>query len=114
MYSVDLWNFTGNTTHARSLVKGGLLAAWDDASEADSGDLYMELTPYIFGVSEAWWSPQAHTNAASASGGPDGFRAHTQRCRMIQRGLASHPMFGLPYEATFCPFEYEPVEVSPQ
>jgi len=80
MYATDLWNFTANATAAQQArVQGGLLAAWGDATRSDAADVALELFPYLFGVSEAWWSPQAWTNAAVASGGPDGLRAHAQR-----------------------------------
>jgi len=80
MYATDLWNFTANATAAQQArVQGGLLAAWGDATRSDAADVALELFPYLFGVSEAWWSPQAWTNAAVESGGPDGLRAHAQR-----------------------------------
>lgn len=105
MYGVDLFNFTGNTSDATARVKGGLLCAWDDAAESDAGDLVIELTPYLLGVSEAWWSPQAATSGVT----PDDSRAHVHRCRMIARGLPSHPIFGSPYEPSFCAREAEAV-----
>ncbi len=49
MYATDLYNFSGNTTQAISHVRGGLLAAWGDATESDSGDAWQAITPYIFG-----------------------------------------------------------------
>ena len=105
MYATDLANFTNNNTEAVSMVKGGLLAAWDDAAETDAGDLVIELTPYILGVAEAWWSPQAVTSGAT----PDESRAHVHRCRMVARGLPSHPIWGVPYEPSFCAREAEAV-----
>lgn len=109
MYATDVHNFTGaaNATQAQlELVKGGLLALWGDATESDAGDVLLQMTPYALGVSEAWWSPASWTQAAVAGGGPDGMRAHAQRCRMLQRGLPSHPIFGSPYEPVACIYEY--------
>jgi hexosaminidase len=63
MYAVDLHNFTGNSSAARQHVRGGELCVWDDAAGTDSGDLAMEITPYVFAVAETWWSPQAATSA---------------------------------------------------
>lgn len=100
MYQVDLGNFTGNTTAGMELVAGGELCAWDDAVGSDSGDLAMQLTPYILGVAEAWWSPQAATSGKA----PDAMRAHHHRCRLGQRGHATHPIFAF---GTYCPVEYQ-------
>ena len=105
MYTTDLSNFTGSTPATAALVHGGLLCAWDDAAETDASDLSMELTPYLLGVSEAWWSPRNLTSGVV----PDGARAHVQRCRMIARGLSSHPIFGTPYQTSFCAQEAEAV-----
>jgi hexosaminidase len=102
MYQVDPFNFTGgNNTAQQQLVKGGELCAWDDAAETDSGDIWMQLTPYMIGVAEAWWSPQSFTSGNS----PDETRAHIHRCRMVQRGIPSHPIYSF---GTYCPFEYAP------
>jgi hexosaminidase len=106
MYHVDLHNFTGNSSVARSHVHGGELCVWDDAAGTDSGDLAMQLTPYLFAVSETWWSPQAATSGQD----PDESRAHVQRCRLIQRGYASHPIFAF---STWCPHEFEWAGVPP-
>jgi hexosaminidase len=76
------------------------VCAWDDAAQTDSGDLVVSISPYVMGVSEAWWSPQAFTNAAS----PDGLRLHLHRCRIIQRGIPSHPIFAF---STYCYGEWE-------
>ena len=101
MYSTDIWNFTGsNATGAKERVQGGELCAWDDAAQADAGDILVSITPYILGVAEAFWSPQSVTSGHA----PDENRAHVQRCRMVQRGQASHPIHP---SATLCPFEYE-------
>ena len=100
MYSTDLHNFTGNTSTAISFVTGGEVCAWDDAAQTDAGDLAMQVTPYLLGVAEAWWSPQNATSGVA----PDEGRAHMHRCRMIQRGFPSHPIFAF---GTFCPYEYE-------
>ena len=104
MYHVDLHNFTGNSSTARALVRGGELCVWDDAAGTDSGDLAVQITPFIFAVSESWWSPQAATSGQD----PDESRAHVQRCRLIQRGYASHPIFSF---STWCPHEYEVASV---
>lgn len=103
MASIDLANFTGNTSAAVDRVKGGMLCAWDDAAETDASDIVSQLTPYLFGVSLNWWSPQAVTSGAI----PDDSVAHVHRCRMVARGLPSHPIWGVPYEPSFCPFEAE-------
>ena len=67
--------------------------------------VWMSLSPYMIGVAEAWWSPQAATSGVT----PDDARAHVQRCRMLARGIQSHPIFGSPYEAVFCAREAEAV-----
>ena len=101
MYMVDLSNFTGsNATAAQARVSGGEVCAWDDAAGTDAGDLAMQITPYILGVAEAWWSPRAATSGKA----PDAMRAHHQRCRLGQRGFATHPIFAF---GTFCPMEFE-------
>jgi len=100
MYQTDLGNFTGNTTDALSHVKGGELCVWDDAAGTDSGDLFMQVTPFLIGVAESWWSPQKDTSGVS----PDEGRAHMHRCRLVQRGFASHPIFAF---GTYCPREFE-------
>ncbi len=101
MYAVDLANFTGgNSSAAMQHVSGGEICAWDDAAGTDSGDLSIQITPYIFGAAEAWWSPQALTSGKA----PDAMRAHHQRCRLGQRGFATHPFYAF---GTFCPMEYE-------
>lgn len=100
MYSTDLANFTGNTSAAIARVLGGELAVWDDAAQTDSADVMVSITPFILGVGEAWWSPQAATSGVT----PDEGRLHDQRCRLVQRGLASHPVFAF---GTACPMEYE-------
>ena len=101
MYAVDLANFTGgNSSTAMQHVSGGEICAWDDAAGTDSGDLSIQISPYIFGVAEAWWSPQALTSGKA----PDAMRAHHQRCRLGQRGFATHPFYAF---GTFCPMEYE-------
>ena len=100
MYSVDLANFTGNTSTALSHVAGAEVCVWDDAAGSDSGDLAMVITPYIFGAAEAWWSPQGMTSGKP----PDEMRAHHHRCRLGQRGFASHPFYAF---GTWCPREYE-------
>lgn len=105
MYSVDLANFTHNSSAAVARVKGGMLCAWDDAAQTDASDLLVQLSPYLLGVAEAWWSPQAATSGVT----PDDARAHVQRCRMLARGIQSHPIFGSPYEAVFCAREAEAV-----
>ncbi len=98
---VDLSNFTGsNATAAQARVSGGEVCAWDDAAGTDAGDLAMQITPYILGVAEAWWSPRAATSGKA----PDAMRAHHQRCRLGQRGFATHPIFAF---GTFCPMEFE-------
>ena len=101
----DLSNFTGNTSAALAHVRGGMLCEWGDAAETDASDLVVQLTPYLLGVAEAWWSPQAVTSGVA----PDEARAHAQRCRMVARGLQSHPIWGVPYEPSFCAFEAEAV-----
>lgn len=109
MYATDVQNFTGAASASQAQlqrVHGGLLALWGDATESDAGDVLLQMTPNAFGVSEAWWSPAAWTQAAVSSGGPDGMRAHAQRCRMLQRGLPSHPIFGAPYEPVACIYEF--------
>ena len=101
MYATDLGNFTGgNSTALAARVRGGELAVWDDAAGTDSGDLVVALTPYIFGVAETLWSPRAATSGVE----PDEQRAHAQRCRLVARGHASHPIFAF---GTFCAKEYE-------
>lgn len=100
MYATDLSNFTKNSTEAIARVKGGELCVWDDAAGTDSGDLAVTITPYIFGVSETLWSPQSVTSGQA----PDEQRAHFHRCRLVQRGYASHPIFAF---STWCPHEYE-------
>jgi hexosaminidase len=104
MFRVDLANFTDNSTEAIAHVRGGELCVWDDAAGTDSGDLAVQITPFIFGVSESWWSPQAATSGQD----PDESRAHVQRCRLIQRGYASHPIFAF---STWCPREFEWAQV---
>lgn len=100
MYMTDLWNFTGgNTSTTRALVHGGQLCAWDDAAQTDSGDLLMSMTPYLLGVAEAWWSPQAATSGVQ----PDEGRAHDHRCRLVQRGVPSHPVYSF---GSYCLYEY--------
>ena len=100
MYATDLANFTSNSSTAISRVLGGELAVWDDAAQTDSADVMVSITPFILGVGEAWWSPQAATSGVA----PDEGRLHDQRCRLVQRGLASHPVFAF---GTACPMEYE-------
>jgi hexosaminidase len=100
MYSTDLANFTGNSTAALEHVLGGEICAWDDAAQTDSGDLLVSLTPYMLGVGESFWSPQALTSGVT----PDEGRLHQHRCRLVARGFATHPVFAF---GTFCPFEYE-------
>jgi hypothetical protein len=101
MYMTDLYNFTGgNVTAQQQYVKGGELCAWDDAAETDGGDIVVGLSPYLFGVSEAWWSPQAFTSGTQ----PDEARAHVHRCRTVARGIPSHPVY---YFGNYCPLEYE-------
>lgn len=79
------------------------LCAWGDASESDSGDVVSALTPYVFGVSEAWWSPRSQTSGQA----PDYGRAHNLRCRLGVRGIATHPIY---WYGNYCPQEY----VTPQ
>jgi hypothetical protein len=81
-------------------MRGGEICAWDDAAGTDSGDLAMQITPYILGAAEAWWSPRANTSGVAVDEG----RAHHQRCRMGQRGMATHPIYAF---GTFCPQEFE-------
>ena len=100
MYATDLANFTNATAAQVALVQGGELCVWDDAAQTDSADLMVSLTPYILAVGEAWWSPRA----ATAGVAPDAGRLHDFRCKLVQRGLASHPIFAF---GTACPFEYE-------
>lgn len=100
MYATDLSNFTGNSTDAVARVKGGELCVWDDAAGTDSGDLAVSITPYIFGIAEALWSSQSVTSGQL----PDEQRAHFHRCRLIQRGYASHPIFAF---STWCAHEFE-------
>ena len=100
MYAVDLHNFTGSSPATRPHVRGGELAVWDDAAQTDSADVMMSMTPYMLGVSEAWWSPQAATSGVE----PDEGRLHDFRCKLVQRGLASHPVFAF---GTACAREYE-------
>jgi hypothetical protein len=52
----------------------------DDAMLSDPGDLIVDLTPFIQGAGEAWWSPEA----VSAGKQPDMNRAHIQRCRQVR------------------------------
>lgn len=100
MYEVDLFNFTGgNSSAAAQLVHGGEVCVWDDAAGTDSGDIAMQVTPYILGAAEAWWSPRANTSGVAVDEG----RAHHHRCRMGQRGMASHPIFAF---SSFCPQEF--------
>ena len=102
MYATDLANFSGSTPEAVAAhVQGGELCAWGDAAQVDSGDVMVSLTPYMLGVAEAWWSPRAATSGVA----PDEDRAHVHRCRMVARGLPSHPIYNY---GNFCPFEYEP------
>ena len=75
---------------------------WDDAAQTDSGDLMVSLTPFILAVGEAWWSPQAATSGVA----PDAQRMHHHRCRLIARGVPSHPVFAY---SSYCPLEYEVV-----
>ena len=105
MYATDLYNFTGNSSEALQHIKGGMLCEWGDAAETDGSDVAVQLTPYLLGVSEPWWSPQSVTSGAV----PDDTRAHVHRCRMVARGLQSHPIFGVPYEPVFCAREAEAV-----
>ena len=101
MYAVDLANFTGSDAPgAMAHVLGGELAVWDDAAQTDSADVMVSVTPYLLGVAEAWWSPRAATSGVA----PDEGRLHDFRCKLVQRGLASHPIFAF---STFCPHEYE-------
>lgn len=101
MYATDLANFTGSgRPGAMAHVQGGELCVWDDAAQTDSGDLLVSITPYLLGVGEAFWSPQAVTSGHA----PDESRAHVHRCRMVQRGQPSHPIYAF---GTLCPYEYE-------
>lgn len=100
MYATDLSNFTNATAARAALVQGGELCVWDDAAQTDSADLMVSLTPYILGVGEAWWSPRAATSGVA----PDEGRLHNFRCKLVQRGMASHPVYAF---GTSCPFEYE-------
>ena len=100
MYAIDLANFTKNTTENIARVKGGELCVWDDAAGTDSGDLSMQITPFIFAISEILWSPQSATSGVA----PDESRAHVHRCRLGQRGYATHPIFSF---STWCPHEFE-------
>ena len=86
---MNLSNFTGGNTSAGHLVRGGEICAWDDAAGTDSGDLAMQITPFIMGAAEAWWSPRAYTSGVAVDEG----RAHHHRCRMGQRGMATHPIY---------------------
>ena len=99
MYQTDLANFTGNTSEAIALVKGGELCAWDDAAQTDSSDILLSLSPYMIGVSESWWSPQTFTSSAD----PDEERAHQHRCRMLARGIPSHAIY---WFSAYCPIEW--------
>jgi len=102
MYSMDVFNCSGSCTWdaaTKARVLGAELCAWDDAMLSDPGDLLVDLSPFIQGVGEAWWSPEA----VSAGNQPDMNRAHIQRCRQIARGIPGHPIYGF---SSFCPFEF--------
>jgi hexosaminidase len=100
MHQTDLANFTGGEDpRVAALVQGGELCAWGDAARVDSADLLVELLPYMIGVAEAWWSPRSATSGVA----PDEERAHVHRCRLIARGLPSHPIYSF---GNFCPTEW--------
>jgi hypothetical protein len=65
----------------------------------DSADALVELLPYMIGVAEAWWSPRSATSGAA----PDEERAHAHRCRLLARGLPSHPLI---FYGAYCPYEW--------
>lgn len=50
-------------------------------------------------VAEPWWSPQAATSGVT----PDEDRMHSQRCRILARGVRSHPIY---YYSSYCLPEY--------
>lgn len=101
MYATDLWNFTGSgNASRRALVRGAELCVWDDAAGTDSADVSMQISPYIFGISEALWSPHNATSGIAA----DEMRAHHHRCRLVARGYDSHPIIGF---GAYCPKESE-------
>jgi hypothetical protein len=95
MYGTDLYNFTGSNQTTQSLVRGGELCAWGDAAQADTADIVVKLSPYMQAVAEPWWSPQSVTSGVD----PDEDRMHVQRCRMVGRGIRSHPIY---YFSSFC------------
>ena len=66
---------------------------------ADSADVILTLSPYMQAVAESWWSPQSATHGVS----PDEDRMHVQRCRVLARGVRSHPIY---YYSAYCLPEY--------
>lgn len=100
MYSTDPTNATAPMSPAQqALVQGGELCAWDDAVTSDAGDILVDITPYLFAVAETWWSPTTVTHSP-----PDLNRLHMARCRIVSRGVPSHPIYGF---GAYCAFEYE-------
>ena len=62
---------------------------------ADSADIILKLSPYMQAVAEPWWSPQTATSGVS----PDENRMHVHRCRILARGIRSHPIY---YFSSYC------------
>jgi hexosaminidase len=99
MYSTDPFNTTMPLTpQQEALVLGGELCAWDDAVTSDAGDVLVDITPYLYAVAETWWSPTSVTHQP-----PDQNRLHMARCRLVARGVPSHPVYGY---GAYCAFEY--------
>lgn len=102
MYETDLANFTGAATDPALIerVLGGELAAWGDAAQVDSGNVWMTLTPNLFAVAESWWSPRSATSGRSATDAQPRLELH--RCRVGARGVPANTIYS--FGSVWAPF----------
>ena len=92
MYAIDLLNFSNSAVGDNAArVLGGELTAWGDAAATDSQNVWQVITPNIFAVAEAWWSPRSVTRAPPSSAQP---RMDLHRCRVAERGVPTNAVFG--------------------
>jgi len=85
-------------------MKGAELCLWGDAGIADSGDILIQLSPFLGAVGETWWSPSSVSSNQGLNYFPS--RLAAQRCRTIARGIPSKPLDGGDVYAWICPMEY--------